>query len=283
MSPMDSRVTLARPDLAAAELEGVVAAAAFAPTRRMAVSAPVAPLWREPNVASERMDELVLGETFDVLEEAGAFVWGQARRDGYVGYVAANRLWSPGPPPTHRVAAISTYAFAEPSIKTAASGPYSLGALVAIEADEGKFARSAAGSAGGAYFWAEHLAPIGGGFDTDWAAVAKRFIGAPYLWGGRTSVGLDCSGLVQQALYACGRSCPRDADQQAALGREIGRDELARGDLVCWRGHIGLMLDEMRLLHANAHHMATAIEPVADAIARIAAGPTGEPTAYRRL
>ena len=134
-----------------------------------------------------------------------------------------------------------TYAFAEPSIKSAALGPFSLNALVVVRAEEGKFSRAA----GGGFFWTQHLAPIGV-FERDAAAVAERFLGAPYLWGGRTSVGLDCSGLVQQSLYACGRSCPRDADQQAALGREIGRAELARGDLVCWRGHIGLMLDEVK-------------------------------------
>jgi cell wall-associated NlpC family hydrolase len=278
MTPADPRITLARADLAAASLEGRLAAARYASPDMRVVAAPVAPLHRAPDSASERTDELLLGERFDALAPHGEFAWGQARRDGYVGFVRAADLAPAGPAPTHQVSAVRTYAFAEPSIKSAALGPFSLNALVVVRAEEGKFSRAA----GGGFFWTQHLAPIGV-FERDAAAVAERFLGAPYLWGGRTSVGLDCSGLVQQSLYACGRSCPRDADQQAALGREIGRAELARGDLVCWRGHIGLMLDEVRLIHANGHHMAVAIEPLAEAIARIESAGAGAPTAFRRL
>jgi len=278
MTPADPRITLARADLAAASLEGLLAATHYAAPQVHTVAAPVAPLFRVADTASERMDELIFGERFDALEAHGEFVWGQARRDGYVGFVRAADLAPAAPAPTHRVSAVRTYAFAGPSIKSPALGPFSLNALVAVEAEDGKFSRAA----GGACFWTAHLAPIGV-FERDTAAVAERFLGAPYLWGGRTSVGLDCSGLVQQSLYACGQACPRDADQQAALGREIERSELARGDLVGWRGHIGLMLDQTRLIHANGHHMAVAIEPVAEAIARIEAAGGGAPTALRRL
>jgi cell wall-associated NlpC family hydrolase len=273
------RVTLARPDLAAASLEGVVAAARYQAPRRMSASAAVAPIWRASDPVSERMDELIYGETFDALEEVGDFVWGQARRDGYVGFVRSSDLGPAAVPATHRIAALRSYAFAEPSIKTAAIGPFSLNALVRVVAEEGGFARDE----GGGWFWRAHLAPVGLGFEVDWTEVAERFLGAPYLWGGRTSLGLDCSGLVQQALYACGRACPRDADQQARLGRSVTRDELRRGDLVCWRGHIGLMVDETRLLHANAHHMAVAIEPLADVVTHMAVRAPGEPMTFRRL
>ena len=277
MTPLDPRLTLARADVADARLEGVVAAARYEPAREMVVSAPVAPLYRAPDPASERMDELIHGERFEALETSGGFVWGQAGRDGYVGFVSAEALAPAGPAPTHRVAAIRTYAFEAPSIKSRALGPFSLNALVAVEAEEGAFSRAADGGR----FWTGHLAPIGA-FERDPAAVAERFTGAPYLWGGRTSLGLDCSGLIQQALYACGRACPRDTDLQLAMGRPIERNELARGDLVGWRGHIGIMLDETRLLHANAHHMCVAIELVADAITRIEAGGAGA-TVFRRL
>jgi hypothetical protein len=277
MSAPDPRQTLARADLASQSLDGIVGAERYQPTSPVAVAAPVAPLYRKPDPASERMDELILGELFDALEPRGEFVWGQARRDGYVGFVRATELAPAGAPPTHRVSAIRTYAFAEPSIKSPASGPYSLNALVRIEAEDGEFRRSDAD----AWFWTAHLAPIGA-FEPDPVAVAERFLGAPYLWGGRTSVGLDCSGLIQQALYACGQACPRDTDLQMRLGREVSDSELARGDLVGWRGHIGLMLDETRLLHANAHHMAVAIEPLAEAAARIEGDGNGRPT-FRRL
>jgi cell wall-associated NlpC family hydrolase len=275
----DPRVTLARPDLAAEALQGLVSATRYQPSRRLCVKMPVTPIWRAPDPASERIDELMFGEPFDALEDVGDFLWGQARRDGYVGFVRAADLAAPGAPPTHRVSALSTFAFAEPSIKSRAIGPFGLNTLVAIMAEQGDFARAADGG----WFWRGHLAPIGLGFETDLAAVAERFLGVPYVWGGRTSLGIDCSGLVQQALYACGQACPRDTDQQGRLGQSVGREALQRGDLVVWRGHIGLMLDETRLLHANAHHMSVAIEPLAEAIARIAAGPTGKPTTFRRL
>ena len=127
-----------------------------------------------------------------------------------------------------------------------------------------------------------HLAPIGAGF-VEPTATAERFLGTPYLWGGRDSVGIDCSGLVQQALYAGGLACPRDSDLQARLGDPAKPETLARGDLVFWRGHVGMMLDEARLIHANAWHMAVAIEPLAEALERIARRGGGDPTAFRRV
>jgi cell wall-associated NlpC family hydrolase len=276
--PAAPRLILARPDLAAAGLEGIVAAERYAPTRPLRVAAPVAPIWRAPDAASERLDELIYGEQFEALETAGGFVWGQSARDAYVVYVRAEALAPAGAAPTHRVAAIRTYAFAEPSIRSAALGPFSLNALVAVEAEDGAFSRAA----DGAWFWTGHLAPIGSSFERDPATVAERFGGAPYLWGGRTSLGLDCSGLIQQALYACGRAFPRDADLQLAEGREVACAEAARGDLVGWRGHIGMLLDAARLIHANSHHMAVVIEPLDDAIARLEAAGRG-PTVFRRL
>ncbi len=279
MTTADPRVTLARPDLAALDLEGVTPAARYVARRRLRLVAPSAAIRKAPDPATEQLDQLVHGEQFDALERRGDFWWGQARRDGYVGFVEAQVLSDDVVPPTYWVRALRTFAFAEPSIKTRSTGPFSLNALVAIEAEEGDFACER----GGAWFWRGHLAPIGLGFERDPAAVAERFLGAPYLWGGRDSLGLDCSGLIQQALYACGRACPRDTDQQAALGREIGPGELRRNDLVFWSGHVGLMLDESRLVHASGHHMAVVTEALCEAVARIAAKGYGDPTAYRRL
>jgi len=280
-SAPDPRLTLARPDLADARLEGLVRAARYEPARLMRVVAAAAPILRAPDPASERIDELLYGETFAALagagDVAGDFAWGQARRDGQVGYVPAAALAAAGEPPTHRVAAIHTYAFAAASFKAAASGPFSLNALVCVEAAEGGYSRSA----DGAWFWTAHLAPIGA-FERDPAAVAERLLGAPYLWGGRTGLGLDCSGLIQQALYACGRAFPRDADLQLAEGRVIARADAARGDLVGWRGHIGLLLDETRLIHANFHHMAVVVEPLEAVIERLEAMGRGAPM-FRRL
>lgn len=275
---LDSRVTPIRDGIAARRLEGLVPAEVYLDPKPMTCATPAAGVHRAPDAASEQMDQLLFGETFEVLEEEGGFVFGQASRDGYVGFVEVSKLAPRVPAPTHRVAAIRTYAFAEASIKSRASGPYSLNALVRVEAREGRLAKVA----GAGWMTVEHLAPIGA-FEADWAGVAERFIGAPYLWGGRESLGLDCSGLVQQALFACGRACPRDADQQAELGQGIERGAFGRGDLVFWKGHVAIGVDAARIVHANGHHMATVIEPLDAAIERISGGGYGEPTAFRRL
>lgn len=274
----DPRITLSRPDLAARGLEGLAPAAAYADPKAVVCAVPAAPLRRAPDPDAEQLDQLLFGERFEVLEEKDGFAWGQAARDGYVGYVEASLLTAPFEPATHRVAAVRTYAFAKPSIKSRALGPYSQGALVTVEGREGRFAKVE----GSGWFIEAHLSPIGA-FVEDPVAVAEQYLGAPYLWGGRESLGLDCSGLVQQALFAAGRACPRDTDQQEALGVGIERGDLRRGDLVFWKGHVGLMLDETRLLHANAFHMAVAIEPLQTTIDRYLAGGVGAPTGFRRV
>jgi cell wall-associated NlpC family hydrolase len=275
MTDLDPRLTLARPQQAALALEGLVPAPRYTQPHPFRLWAHSAGLFRAADPASERMDELIYGERFDALGEEGEFLWGQARRDGYVGYAPRDAFVLAETLPTHRVKAIRSFAFTQPSIKSRPAGPYSVNALVRIQAEEGAFARSE----DGLWFWSAHLAPIGA-FENDPAAVAERFLGAPYLWGGRTSVGLDCSGLVQQALYACGKACPRDTDLQAKLGAAVTRAELRRGDLACWKGHIGMMLDGARLIHANAHHMAVTVEPLDEAIARIE--PRSGATSFRR-
>jgi cell wall-associated NlpC family hydrolase len=275
---LDTRITPLRDGVAARSLEGVAAAEVYLDPKPMTCAVPAAAIRRAPDASSEQMDQLLFGEAFEVLEEEGAFLFGQAPRDGYCGFVEAAALSPRGPAPTHRIAAIRTYSFAEASIKTRAMGPYSINSLVTVEAHEGRLAKVA----GSGWVTAEHLAPIGL-FETDAAAVAERFIGAPYLWGGRESLGLDCSGLVQQALLACGRACPRDADQQEPMGEPITRAEVRRGDLAFWKGHVAMALDTERIIHANGHHMAVAIEPLDQAIERIKANSFGEVTGFRRI
>ncbi|WP_293676514.1 NlpC/P60 family protein [uncultured Phenylobacterium sp.] len=273
----DPRITPWRDGIAAVSLEGVIEAEVYLDPKAMSCTAAAASIRSGPDANSEQMDQLLFGERFEVLEEEGAWLFGQAARDGYVGFVEASALGPAGPLPTHRVCAIRTYAFAEPTIKSRASGPYSINSLVTVEALDGKLAKVA----GAGWMAAAHLAAIGTS-DDDWAAVAERFLGAPYLWGGRESLGLDCSGLVQQALFACGRACPRDTDQQQDLGAAIDAADFGRGDLVFWKGHVAIGLGEGRIIHANAHHMAVAAEPLSEAVARISAAGS-EVTAYRRL
>ena len=274
----DARITPIRDGVAGQSLEGLVRAEVYLEPKVLTCVAPAAGIHRSPDAASEQMDQLLFGEVFEVIEEEGAFLWGQARRDGYVGFVAAGALARVEAEPTHRISALRTYAFAGPSLKTRASGPYSLGALVSVAAEEGKLSQVA----GAGWMASTHLAPVGE-FEDDMAAVAERYLGAPYLWGGRESLGLDCSGLVQQALFACGRACPRDADQQEAAGLLIDRAEFGRGDLVFWKGHVAIGLGAGRIVHANGHHMAVAVEPLETAIERIDASDLGQPTSFRRL
>jgi hypothetical protein len=273
----DPRLTLARADLAASPLEGLVRAERYARPRRMQAAVPSAAIRREPRPDAEQLDQLLLGERFDVLEVRDGHAWGQAIRDGYVGHVAFGALAPEGPPPTHQVRAVLSYGFAEPSIKSRPTGPVSLNSLVTVTAREGRLALCDAG------FWLPdvHLAPLGD-FADDPAAVAEGHLGAAYLWGGREGCGLDCSGLVQQALLACGRACPRDSDLQQALGTAAGPANLRRGDLVFWKGHVAMLLDARRIIHANAHHMAVAIEDLSEAVERIRSSGGGEPLAFRR-
>lgn len=274
----DTRTTLARADLADQRMEGLAPADRYATSRLMVCATPATAIRAEASPDAEQWDQLLFGEVFRVLEEKDGFAWGQAARDGYVGYVATAALAEQGAPPTHAVAALRTYAFSRPDIKSRPEGLYSLNALIAVEAREGRFVKGA----GTGWFVEEHLVPIGRG-QRDHVAVAQAFLGAPYQWGGRESLGLDCSGLVQQALYACARACPRDTDMQRAFFRQIVESDRKRGDLVFWKGHVAILLDPDIILHANAHHMATAVEPLSEAIARIEAAGTGAPLGYRRV
>jgi cell wall-associated NlpC family hydrolase len=236
-------------------------------------------LRRAADPGAEQLDQVLLGESFDVLEIDGAFAWGQAVRDSYVGWVDASALaMADEEASTHWVTALRTFAFAAPSIKSRAFGPLGLNTLVRITEEKGELAYAQ----GAGWIAAAHLALIGTTF-TEPAATAERFVGTPYLWGGRDSVGVDCSGLIQQAFYAAGLACPRDSDLQAQLGAPVERKDLTRGDLVFWRGHVGMMLDQARLIHANAFHMAVAIEPLAKATARISSRGGGDPTGFRRV
>jgi hypothetical protein len=273
----DARLTLVRDGVAARSLEGIVPATRYVDTTMRQASVPSTGLRRAPQADAEQMDQLLFGELFEVLDETDGWAFGQARRDGYVGYVEASALTAPGAPPTHAVRALRTYGYSGPSIKTAPVGLYSMNALFAVEAREGRFVKTSGG-----WVIEEHLRPLEQPAG-DFVAVAEQFAGTPYFWGGRESLGLDCSGLVQQALYAAGRTCPRDSDQQAALGEAIAPDQLTRGDLVFWRGHVAIMINGSDIIHANGNRMAVTVEPLAEAIARTSANGGGEPTGFRRL
>jgi cell wall-associated NlpC family hydrolase len=271
------RLIAVRADLASLELEGLVRAPRFVEPSPRCVIAPRAALRAGPADDAEQVSQIIFGEAFDVLDAREGYVWGQAQRDGYVGWASISALSSEIIEPTHRVIALRTFAFAAPSIKAAAFGPISVNALARVTDEQGELSHTQ----GAGWIPTRHLAPIGHAFAAP-AATAEALLGTPYLWGGRDSLGLDCSGLIQQALWAGGLACPRDSDQQQALGLAVDATDLKRGDLVFWRGHVGMMLDATRLIHANAHHMAVVVEPLTQAVARTRERGGGDPTAYRR-
>lgn len=263
----DPRITPARGDLAAKHLEGKVTAARFVEGEEREVIDAQAPVRSEPTPDAPLVTEALLGERVTIYEfNDEGWAWGQLAGDGYVGWLPANALLAPREAPTHRVTALRTLAFPGPSIKLPPVVMPPLGARLVVTREQDRFAVSPVG-----FLPAGHLAPLAHR-ETDFVAVAERFLGTPYLWGGKTNYGLDCSGLVQVALSACGIVCPRDSDmQENALGMPVDLDDARRGDLVFWKGHVAIVRNQTTFLHANAFHMAVAIEPIAEAVARIAA------------
>jgi cell wall-associated NlpC family hydrolase len=283
MPAYDPRLTPARSDLAAKALEGQVAAARYVEGRVREIVEPQAPLRLESTPDAPLLTEVLKGERVTIYDEnAEGWAWGQLAADGYVGWLPTNALAPPGPAVTHKVAALRTLVFPGPSIRLAPVEALPLGARLAVARSEGRLAVTPTGG----HVPAAHLVPIDA-YETDFVAVAERFLGVPYLWGGKTALGIDCSGLVQIALTACGIACPRDSDmQEQALGTPIlgglAAAEPRRGDLVFWDGHVAIVRDRLSLLHANAFHMSVAIEPIAEAVARIRDGGS-EVSSVRRI
>jgi len=282
----DRRLTPARPDLAAISLQGIVAAPRYVAPRRMRVRSETVALRAEPHPEAGMDTQALFGERIDVYEiDMEGWAWGQLARDGYVGYLAADDLVdvladdSAEVAATHRVLAPRTFVYPARNMKTPPLSALPMNALVHVLDSDGTFARLREG-----YVWAHHLAPLDFA-ESDFVAVAERFLHAPYLWGGKTWQGLDCSGLIQIALQAAGIEAPRDTDMQASqLDAPLPLDaELKRGDLVFWKGHVGVMRDSQMLLHANGHFMQVTSEPLIEARTRIAANSFGQVTTIRRL
>jgi cell wall-associated NlpC family hydrolase len=268
MVALDPRVHPFRPEIAARYLKGQVEAERFIDGARYEVIEPATPLRHAPSHEARQDTEVLLGERVVVYEIEEGWAWGQLETDGYVGWLSANALAQPGPAPTHKVAVPRTLCFPAPDIKRPPTAALPMGARLCIARQDERFAIAA----NGWHIPEVHLAPIKA-TAPDFVAVAEALLGAPYLWGGKTSLGIDCSGLVQVALQAAGIACPRDSDmQELALGKLASPADLRRGDLVFWKGHVAIARDHETLIHANAHHMMVAIEPFADAVLRIKAG-----------
>ena len=262
--------------VAPVSLQGQAEAERFVEPMPMRVTVPVADLLVSPGGRRDR--QVIMGERVDELESRDGWSFVTAAKDGFVGYLPTEVL-GPDMTPTHRVAATATHVYPAPDIKTRERMTLSLGALLKVTEQEGRFAETPLG-----FVPAIHLSPVDR-LERDPVAVAERLIGTPYLWGGNSRLGLDCSGLVQAACVACGIPCPGDSDQQEkALGAPLPEGAAPRrGDLVFWKGHVAWVADETRILHANAWHMAVSYEDREAAIARIEAAGDGSVTSVRRL
>ena len=278
----DPRLTPARPDLAAKYLEGRIEAARFVIGEEFEISDAIAPLRNGPASDAMLATQALKGERVTIYDRNGeGWAWGQLRSDGYVGWLPDRALAKPAAAPTHKITALRTFAFPGSSIKLSPVDTLVMGAMVTVVREDGPFAVTRDGW----YLPRQHVGSIDRHAE-DFVAVAERFAGTPYLWGGKSSLGIDCSGLVQVSLNAAGIGCPRDSDmQQDGLGRILGLAEsgkLQRGDLIFWKGHVAIVWDADSIVHANAHHMATVIENTRDAIARIKAAGS-EIAAIKRL
>ena len=278
----DPRLTPARPDVAAKYLEGRVKAKRYVTGVEFEIADAIAPLRCAPSPDAELATQALKGERAMIYDRNGeGWAWGQLNSDGYVGWLPDRSLAKPVGKPTHRVIASRTFAFPGASIKLPPADTLVMGSLIAVLREQGSFAVTREGW----YLPRQHVGAIGSQVG-DFVNVAEQFVGTPYLWGGKTSFGIDCSGLVQVALDAAGIGCPRDSDlQEVGLGRALEQAEakkLKRGDLIFWKGHVAIVRDADTIVHANAHHMATVIESAREAVARIKAAGS-EITSIKRL
>ncbi len=273
LGPLDPRTAAWREDLADIALADLVAVPNYVKPLDMLVTTQ-APLLAEDRADATAASELLPGEIFAVLDSGHGFAWGYGRHDRYVGHVRLDAL---APLPCAggtggMVGPGDALLFAEPRVKAEVVATLPMAAPVHWRDADERFVVLTSGPHAGRFLHRRHLLPESGAAGADWVQLAERFIGAPYRWGGRTRAGVDCSGLIQVARRLAGEACRRDSDMQIADCRvDVPAGQARRGDIVWWPGHIGVMADGERLLHATAHWMTCLVEPLADVVARAAA------------
>jgi cell wall-associated NlpC family hydrolase len=278
---LDRRLNAFRTDLAEKRLEGQVDALRFVEGKPARVIASTTAMRPEPSLTSGIDTELLFGEPVSVLDRRHGWAWVKSGVDDYVGYVEETALGPAGAEPSHWVTAPRTFVYSEPDMKRPTVKALSMGSRIAVTGEaETRGTRYLLVEDGAVI--AKHVAEVGMPVSGDYVDVATRFLASPYLWGGRSGFGLDCSGLVQLSMMMTGKTVLRDTDmQRASIGVEIGRDELRRGDLVFWKGHVAIMVDAGMMIHSSGFTMDVSHEGLDEAIKRIEPM-YGLPLLYRR-
>lgn len=264
MTKLDKRLNAWRDDLADSRLRGTVSAARYADGEPMTVQSPRAGLHGRADETSMMIAEALLGDLVSVFESANGWSWAQLQKDNYVGYIKSDNLRPCWQQATHKLSVVASFIYPEPDLKSVPATRIFLNSQLCVK----QVSQGWAELEQGGFVYEPHVCQIDE-FATDPVAIAEKFINVPYLWGGATQDGLDCSALVQQAYHACGLVCPRDSDMIEAEIGDPNPNSLQRGDLVFWDGHIGMMQDETSMIHANGYHMAVESEEFAKAQARI--------------
>ncbi|MCP5381390.1 MAG: C40 family peptidase [Kordiimonadaceae bacterium] len=260
---MDKRLNAYRNDIADIKLKDIIKADKYSIGEKYQAAVGLTALYAIPDTNSPMVSQLLYGEFFNVFDIKDGWAWGQSYKDGYVGYCSLNSLTPDLHEPTHHVSALSSHIYPEPNLKSAPVDLVHMMSDVSVinQNQENGFVPLADGN----WIYATHIA---GDFGTNPVSEALKFLYTPYLWGGRSNAGIDCSGLVQLAFASVGVSIPRDTDlQEADFGVALDEDQIPRhGDIAFFPGHVGIMLDDMHLLHANAHHMRVSIDPLREVI-----------------
>ena len=260
----DTRITPIRRDLASTAYKAIVKRKKYVTAKLATVKSAFTPLYS--NKGSKLSTQLLYGEECDVFETKNGWSWIQSRRDNYVGYTPTINLTRKIYKPNSKVISLRTVIYTKPDIKSVTKGYLSFNSLVEVIKIKGKY--SLIKNLG----WCPSLDLVKiKSSKFNHIDLSKQYLDTPYLWGGRDSMGIDCSGLVQNLHQINNRPFPRDTDmQEMFVTNEVKYEkDLKAGDLVFWKGHVAMMIDNSNIIHANAFHMKTAIEPLSTAKKRI--------------